>query len=194
MLQRIVIVAILSLSSGSAAAQVVSGDGLFTATGGYGFGTSSATGDDVDGGSVTFGFEKLGRSRPLSFVWSFGYSSLSSEEQQANQVIKRSTSTWPFYFGGKYWIGQGKVQGYAGAALGVYFSTLSTTVIETSETYASVQTSGLGLGVPLGLSVALSEKVLLVGGVALNWMWGNEFFDNDMLYSVNVGLAFRTGG
>ena len=180
-------------SAGSATAQVAPSDRLFSVVGGYASGKSALTGSTIDGGGVLFTFETLQGVRPVSILFSFGYSSLSSDEQDPNQRVKSSTSTVPIYLGTKYWVGKGKVQGYVGAAVGIYFSTANTTVISTDETFTSFQTSGAGLGVPLGLSAALTEGVLLTGGVSLNWMWGNEFFENDLLYSANLGLVFKMG-
>ena len=189
---HIVILVVLLAGAESATAQVVPGDALITVTGGYAFGKSAFEGKTVDGGSVAFSFDKLGYDRPLSVLFAFAFSSLDSDEQEANRRVKRSIWSVPFFLGAKYWFGEGKVQGYAGAALGVYFSTLNTTIIETDETYSSVVSNGWGLGVPLGLSAAVSSDVLLTGGFSLNWLWENEFFENDLLYSVNLGLTFKT--
>lgn len=185
------VVVALFLLAGSAAAQSRLGGVLLTITGGQAFGKSEATGENIDGPTLMGSFEQRTSSTPFSFYFSVGYSSLSSEESDQGERIQRDVSTWPFYFGTRYWMGRGRLQGYAGAAIGMYFSTLSTTTSGTEESYSSIASNGSGLGVPIGLSYAMSPQVNLVGGFALNWVWSNDFFENDLLYSVNLGFGFK---
>ena len=155
----------LLLWAHGAIAQVAPGDELFTVAGGYGFGEATVSGETIDGGSISFAFDKLGGAKPLSILFAFGYSTLTSDTQESGELVKRSISSVPFYLGAKYWLGQGKLQAYAGAAVGVYFSRLETTVIATEESFTAVQSTGWGMAVPLGLSVALTDDVLLNGGL-----------------------------
>jgi len=188
----VVAIAIVSLP-GAALAQVTPGDGLLTVNGGYIFGTSAVTSESVDGGAITLTYEKLDWNKPVSFGFSVGYSSATGDSGSASTQIKTSTNSVPFYLGGKYWLGQNKFQFYIGAALGVYFSWVSSEVVETGESHESVGTTGFGMGIPIGAAVSIGETLFINGNYTLNWLWSNEFFENDLLHAFNIGIGFRLG-
>jgi hypothetical protein len=194
-LTAIIISAVVSVVApfGTAEAQVIPGDGLLTVNGAYVFGTGAATGESIDGGGINLAYEKLDWNKPMSFGFSIGYTSATGDSGVAASRVKTSTNSVPLYLGGKYWLGQNKFQFYVGAALGVYFSWLKTEFVETGESSDSVGATGFGMGVPIGAAVSIGETVVINGNYTLNWMWSNDFFDNDLLHAFNIGLGFRLG-
>ncbi len=101
--------------------------------------------------------------------------------------------SWPIYLGAKGYLGQGAFQGHLGAALGLYFTTVETAVTQTGEEYTRWGSSGWGLGVPLGITVSMGDTVFINAEYFLNWMWSNEAFDNDLLYTFLLGFGFNLG-
>ena len=190
----LVIAAAIIFPLGTAQAQVSPGDGLLTINGGYITGTSAVTTETVDGNSIMFTYEKLSPVKPMSFGFSLGYSSGTSEATEGSSTLKTSTNSIPMFLGGKYWLGQSKFQFYLGAALGVYFSWLDTEIVETGESYDSVGTTGFGMAIPIGAAVSISEGVIINGNYTLNWLWSNEYFENDIVHAFNIGLGFKVGG
>ncbi len=98
------------------------GDGLIIFNGGDTTGTTAETQQDITGGMLTFVYEKLDFQKPLSFGISIGYGSSQADSGAGLEQVSRSVNTVPFYLGGKYWLGKGKLQPYFGLALGMYFS------------------------------------------------------------------------
>jgi hypothetical protein len=97
------------------------------------------------------------------------------------------------YVGGKYWLGKSKIQGYLGAAIGVYFTWLDRQNVATGESFSSVEKTGFGLGVPIGGTFSIGETVFINANYTLNWLWENELLKNDLLHSFNLGLGYKFG-
>jgi hypothetical protein len=181
------------LAAGAAVAQIGPGDGLLTINGGYVTGSSAATDQTIDGGMISLTYEKRDWSNPLSVVINIGYASASGDSGSGSSRVETSTNSIPVYFGGKYWLGKSKIQGYLGAAIGVYFSWLNREVVATGESFSSIEKTGLGLGVPIGGTFSIGETVLINANYTLNWLWENELIKDDLLHSFNLGLGFRLG-
>ena len=67
------------------------------------------------------------------------------------------------YVGGKAHLGQGKLQSSVGLALGVYYSTVETSVTQTGENHTRWGTAGWGLSIPIGGTFTLGETVFING-------------------------------
>jgi hypothetical protein len=177
---------------------------------GYATGTSAVTGDNIDGGAMSLDFQKLGWESPWSGGFSIGYGKVNQTLSEVNAAGDTSTttdntiSTVPVYLGGKYWLGgaEKRFQGYIGLAFGMYFSQLQTNVSSNigvqdqpvSGGFTSETALGFGLGVPVGIAVSLGDSILLTANYTLNWLWENEFLENDILNTVSLGLGFTFGG
>ena len=188
----------------NAHAGVKPGDGLLILNVGYAMATSKSTGDAIDGAFFGLDYQKLDWNKPVSGGFSIAYGEIHESISGADSTEADITvSTVPVYLGGKYWLGSGdgRLQGYLGLAFGTYFSQLKTSVTSTvgiqDETYSGSFTSetalGFGLGVPVGVALSLGESLLLTANYTLNWLWENEFLDNDILNSFSLGVAFRFG-
>jgi hypothetical protein len=185
---------LLLATTAVAKAQVTPGDELLILNAGYLTGTSAATDSTVDGAALTLTYEKLDWDKPLSFGFSIGYGTAQGDSGRGADRVEFSTNTVPFYMGGKYWLGKNKIQGYVGVAIGVYFSWLNAQHVDTGESYSSVGTTGLGLGVPLGGALSIGKSVFVNANYTLNWLWENDLFKDDLLHSFNVGIGLKLGG
>jgi hypothetical protein len=181
------------LFTGSALANITPGDGLLIFNAGYANGKSATTGDNVDGNIISLTYERLDWGKAASFGFNIGYSSLAQETTEGSDPVNRTITTWPFYFGGKGYVGQGALQPYLGVALGIFFSTLKTSVGESGDDFTSVTRTGWGMAVPVGLTLAIGKTLFLNGNYTLNWLWSNNYFENDIMHVVNVGLGINLG-
>jgi hypothetical protein len=189
---RIVLTAIaLICLAGVATAQITPGDGLIIVNGGYSTGQVDVTDETIDGIIISATYEKLDWRKPISFGFNIGYSSMTFDTVEGTETVNREVRTFPMYVGGKGYLGKGRIQGYAGGALGLYFSSLKTTVPGVFET--TVSTTGFGLGVPIGGVLSISKGVFINLNYTLNWLWSNEFIKNDLLHTFNVGIGFNLG-
>lgn len=191
MAKIILAVTVILLVAGPAAAQITTGDGLITVNGGYVAGNAEINDQSIDGVVINVTYEKLDWQRPVSFGFNLGYSTISFEDTEDDELVSREIRTFPMYIGGKGWLGKGRVQGYLGAGLGLYFSSLRTTIGNTSET--TVSSTGFGLGIPVGGTFSISKGVYINLNYTLNWLWSSAYFKNDILHAVNVGLGFNLG-
>ena len=196
---------VLTLLFSSAHAGVKPGDGVLIVNVGYASGTSAITGESIDGGIIGLDYQKLGFGSSWSGGVSIGYGQVQqSVTGEDSEEISNTISTVPVYLGGKYWLGsgEGRFQGYLGLAFGMYFAQLETNVAAhigpadepVSGSYTSETGLGFGLGVPVGIALSLGDSILLTANYTLNWLWGNEFLENDILNSVSLGIGFTFGG
>lgn len=191
-----VLTAVVALiGAATAQAQVEPGDGILTVSFGYSLAHTAASNDEVTGTRIGLAYEKLDWSAPGSFGFAIGYSSVQGEDdvQPVSSRSRTSTESVPLYLGGKYWLGKSKIQGYLGVALGMYISWLEVTNAQTGEKISTDTTTGFGLGIPLGGTWSLGPTLLISANYTLNWLWDNEFFKDDLLHTVNLGLGFRLG-
>ena len=65
---------------------------------------------------------------------------------------------------------------------------------EVGGSYTSESALGFGLGVPVGVVLSLGETIMLDAHYNLNWLWGNDFLDNDIINAFSVGIGFKFGG
>jgi hypothetical protein len=181
----------------SANAAITPGDGLILFTGGWLSGRTALTEETIDGNSFTFSYERLDWGKPASFWFAIGYGTIFQERHTLADDAKVSYNidTMPIYLGGKGWLGEGNLQGYFGLGLGIYFSNTQRTTVDANgkEDYASFKTSGLGLGVPLGLTLGLGKTLFLNANYTLNWLWDNDALKDNLLHAVNVGVGFNLG-
>ncbi len=189
----VLVISMTLLAAGTAVAQVGQGDGLLILNGGYVTAASAATDQTIDGGMISLTYEMRDWANPVSFGFNIGYASASGDIGSGDSRVETSTHSIPFYFGGKYWMGKSKVQGYLGAAFGIYFSRLSREIVATGESFSSIEKTGLGLGVPIGGAFSIGETVFINANYTLNWLWENELLEDDLLHSFNLGLGFKLG-
>jgi hypothetical protein len=125
---------VLTLSFASAHAGVKPGDGALFLNIGYSTGKSSVTGDNIDGGFIGLDYQKRDWANPVSGGFSIGYGKISQSITGVDSaVVDNTISSVPIFLGGKYWIGDGekRFQGFVGAAFGMYFAQLETSVRST---------------------------------------------------------------
>jgi hypothetical protein len=182
--------------AGIATAGIGPGDNVISFKIGYATGKAAVSGVTVDGPVFAFNYEKMAWDKPVAFLLSIGFSEVSKEESGSGSTTRPTTrqiETWPIYLGAKGYLGQGAFQGHLGATLGLYYSTVETTVTRTGEEYASWGASGWGLGVPLGVTALIGDTVFINAEYFLNWMWSNDAFDNDLLHTFLLGVGFTWG-
>lgn len=189
----VLIAAAAFVTAGTAAAQIGQGDGLLVFNGGYVTGSSAISGENIDGGIISFAYEKLDWSSPFSFGFSIAYTSVDGDSGSGSNRVRTSANSVPMYFGGKYWLGKSKVQGYLGVALGLYFSWLDKEYVETGDSYSSIETTGMGLGIPIGGTFSIGKTVFINANYTLNWLWDNEILKDDLLHAFNLGIGFKLG-
>jgi outer membrane protein W len=186
-------ISVALLVAATAVAQIGPGDGLLTLNGGYVTASSAATDQTIDGGMMSLTFEKLDWANPVSLAFNIGYATASGDSGAGTSRVETSTNSVPVYVGGKYWLGKSKIQGYLGAAIGVYFTWLDRQNVATGESFSSVEKTGFGLGVPIGGTFSIGETVFINANYTLNWLWENELLKNDLLHSFNLGLGYKFG-
>ena len=194
MMRTLIVLTALIVIAAPAVAGVESGDVLLTGNVSYVFGTTDVTDESVDGTGFGFMIEQLAGDANFSFGFAMAYASKSDETIQLNETIRRTITTWPIYFGCKYWHGNGDFQLYIGAFLGAYFSTLETTNVTTGEPSSKISIDGAGLGVPVGFAFSFTRRFFLNTNYTLNWLWDDTFLKNNILSAVNVGLGINFGG
>jgi len=74
MIRFAVVLITVLLLAGVATAAIQPGDGLLTFSAGYATGKSALLGSTLEGGTVSFGYEKLDWTKPVSFGVHFGFS------------------------------------------------------------------------------------------------------------------------
>ena len=195
---------VITLFFTSAYAGVKPGDGVLFLNLGYASGKSVVTGENIDGGLIGLDYQKMDFGTSMSGGFSIGYGQLRQTFSGEDSTEVSSTiTTVPVFLGGKYWLGDGekRFQGYIGLAFGMYFAQLETNVTSTvgiqdqdvGGSYSSETGLGMGMAFPLGVVLTLSDSLLLTANYTLNWLWGNEFLDNDILHSVSMGIGFKFG-
>jgi hypothetical protein len=97
-----------------------------------------------------------------------------------------------------HWFGENRIQGFLGVAFGMYFSELTVSVDPVyDEASGGSLTSGTAanfrLGIPPGLSISISDSIMLNANYTLNWLWDNPFLDNNLIHAVGVGVGFTFG-
>jgi hypothetical protein len=197
MFRRVILIGALIACAGTETAQVTPGDARMTLGGGVSWGTPKIGEEKVmEGPSVFFSYEDLEWGRPVGFLFSVGYGVLDDKVDETADVISRSITTIPIYFGVRTWIGQGALQGNLGAVLGAHINTLETTVQSDPQSQPSstkFRDSGWGLGVPVGLALSLSPNMHVGGYFTLNWLWNNDLFKDDLYYTATLGIGFKIG-
>jgi hypothetical protein len=196
MLRTSLVAMSLLFFAGIATAGIGPGRNLVSFNIGYATGKAAVSGNTVDGPVFAFNYEGMAWDKPIAFLFSIGWSEVSSEESESGSTTKpktRQIETLPMYLGAKGYLGKGAFQGHLGAALGLYYSTVETTVTRTGEEYASWGASGWGLGVPAGVTVSIGKTVFINAEYFLNWMWSNDAFDNNILNTFFLGLGFTWG-
>lgn len=188
-------VSILLVCAGVSHAQVKQGDSVMWVNGGYAMGTSVITQESMDGASLMFAYEKRDWGQPVSMGFGIGYGELEENTDSLSVSTHRTYASVPMYFGAKYWLGKGKGQGYVGLMLGLYFSEMKSTVTREggSTVTSTFGNNGAGLSIPAGAALTLSDSVLLNVNYTFNWLFDNDFLENDMLHVFNLGLGFRWG-
>ena len=187
----------IMVSVGSAHAGVKPGDGILFLNVGYANGKSTVSGNNLDGGVFGFDYEKMDWGNPVSGGIMAGYSKI--HESVSSDTTDYTITTMPIFLGGKYWFGKDKIQGYVGAAFGMYFAKLeasASTVVAgkpVGGSYTSETGLGVGLGIPVGVAFSVGKTVMLSANYMLNWLWDNKFLDNDIINSASAGVIFRFG-
>jgi len=188
----------LTLVAGSASAGMTPGSGALFVNLNYALGKLADTGESVDGGFVVVEYQKMDWSNPVSFGFSVGYGEINDVAAADSSRANYSFSSIPVYLGGKYWLGEEKIQGFIGVMFGMYFSQLTRSISYEYEglddgSYTSETATNFGLGFPVGVSVSISDKMMLNASYTLNWLWDNPFLDNDLLHAFGVGVGFSFG-
>ena len=180
----------------SAHAGMKPGSSAFFLNLGYATGKAAESGDNLDGGLINLEYQKMDWSYPVSFGASIGYGEIHHNTEGDLTRTSNSVESIPVYLGGKYWFGEGKIQGFVGVAFGMYFSELTLSASDSGSLidgdYRSETAVNFGFGFPLGVSISLGDTVMLTASYAINWLRGNQFLDNDLLHTFNVvvGLSF----
>jgi opacity protein-like surface antigen len=188
----------MMLLASAANAGMKPGSSAFFLNLGYATGKAAETGDNLDGGLVNLEYQKMDWSYPVSFGASIGYGEIHENIDGDSSRTSNSVESIPVYLGGKYWFWEDKIQGFVGVAFGMYFSELTVSVSSDSGSpidgdYRSETAVNFGFGFPLGVSISLSDTVMLNASYALIWLRGNPFLDNDLLHTFNVGVGFSFG-
>ena len=194
MIRSVALLTILLLVAIPAGAGVGPGDILMIGGGSYVFGTSAVTGETVEGTGFGISLEQLASSANFSMGVALVATSLSKETTEQNEVIRRTITSVPFYFGAKYWHGDTIFQLFIGGYFGAYFSDLETTNLTTGEPTSTISIEGAGFSVPVGFAVTVTDKFFFTAGYTLNWLWDHDFFENDIVNSVNLGLGINFSG
>jgi outer membrane protein W len=186
---------LLLVGAGAVHAQVEPGDAVMTVNLGYAVSNFAGTDITVDGGQISLAYEKLDWGKPASFGFAIAYMSLQGEDDvtPVSNRTRTSIQSLPLYLGGKYWLGQSKIQGYLGVALGVYFSWLEITLAQTGEEVSRSSATDFGIAVPLGGTLSISQSMFINANYTLNWLWDSRFLKDDLLHTFNVGLGWKLG-
>jgi len=187
----LLVTVLLLVISVPAMAQVEPGNALIIFNAGHVWGTSALSEESIDGGALTFTYEMLQPVKPLSIGINIGYSSAQGDTGTGITQVQTSTNSIPFFFGGKYWLGKNKFQGYIGAAFGIYFSWFNSQLVQTGESYNSVGDTGFGMAFPVGMAVSVSDKAFISVNYTLNWLWDSSVLSDDIMNTVNIGLGFK---
>lgn len=192
MLRRLGVLLILLVPAGAANATIGNNDLLVTGTGAYVL-ASSEQSETIDGAAFALTIEQLGSGSPVSFGLIFTYASVDWESNDAGNVLKQSVKSYPIYLVGKYWLGEGKLQGYVGGAFGVYFSRLEVTAVSSGNQYSSENSSGTGLSIPVGAALNISKNAAITLSYSLNFLFDNDYLKNGIVNSFGIGLALNVG-
>lgn len=190
---------IVTLCATSTYAQVKPGDALLLVNVGYSNGKAAATANNIDGGFFFVDYQKMDWDTPFSAGFGIGYGEIQETVTEDSTQTSYTINTLPIYLGGKYWMGKDKLQAYVGLAFGMYFADLEGTFTSTTGPltiggeYSVESTAGLGMAIPVGATFAVGETLLVNVNYMLNWLWGNEFLDGDVMHSLGVGAGIQFG-
>jgi hypothetical protein len=163
--------------------------GIVTFDVGWAMGKNEATAKNANGASFQFTADWV-TFRPRI---SIGVTVASMNLHEETDGIRNNLNTVPVYFAAKYWFGKdgGRVYGFAGGGIGGYNSTLETLEDETDD-YTKNRTSGLALGVPVGVIAFVGKRLFLTANYQFNW-FNKSFYQDDIAHAVFFGLGLTFG-
>jgi opacity protein-like surface antigen len=186
-----VVLAGLMVSAGGARAQYKDQAVLLTLSGGALLTTSDVSGQSITGNAANFTFEKVVSEGKVSVGIAIPYIFADETVTGSEQVPEKITySGTPVMLTCKYNILNGRFAAYAGAGIGVHWSSLKRhegTVDEVSSSF-----TGMALGVPVGVAFFLAEDLYLQGVYSLSYMSTTPLRD-DIAHGFMLGLGFQWG-
>jgi opacity protein-like surface antigen len=186
-----VVLAGLMVSAGGAQAQYKDQAVLLTLSGGALLTTSDVSGQSITGNAANFTFEKVVSEGKVSVGIAIPYIFADETVTVSGQVPEKITySGTPVMLTCKYNILNGRFAAYAGAGIGVHWSSLKRhegTVDEVSSSF-----TGMALGVPVGVAFFLAEDLYLQGVYSLSYMSTTPLRD-DIAHGFMLGLGFQWG-
>jgi hypothetical protein len=181
---------LLLVASGASAAGLGPGDSILWLHGGAVAGTSEFSGERINGPYFGIGYEERDPEKPISVGFTFGYLTVKDVGvAHPDTMTGRDISSAPLYLGGRGWLGKGAIQGYGGLSLGVYITTTKTN-FATKPSDTVVQT-GFGMGVPVGLTIALGKTFALDFNYTLNWLWSDNAIQDNIVHSLSGGIGIK---
>jgi opacity protein-like surface antigen len=162
-------------------------ENMLTLSGGYTFANIEEADADGTGWRINGLFEFAPMNGKVAHGFSFGYISLSAEDNESQDVVKYDVGVWPVYYAPKYLFGNEKMKGFIKAAVGWQFSNIDRTgavsEIETTD-------SGFTLGAGAGAMYLFNEKVFLSAEYEFLWLQ-NSYFRDGYLNTASLGLGLR---
>jgi len=158
---RVVVVLVVGalLFAGGAQASMQGGDSVIFFNLGYATGKSAISGDNVSGGLAMLEFQKRDFGGPISGGLSIGYGELHESVAGDSLRVDYSLRTVPLMIGGRYWLGEGRLQGNVGIAFGMYFSRLTRSRVPTTSTTIEGATYTDDAAADFGLSIPVARDV-----------------------------------
>jgi len=193
-MKRLILLAALAglmVSAGGALAQYRDKAELLTLGAGAIKSNIEECGKSLTGNAANFTFEKVLSGGQLSVGIAIPViiadETVVVPEGDSTNISFRGT---PFLLTCKYNLLNGRFAAYAGAGIGVHWSSMKTnagTVDEVSENY-----TGMALGIPVGIAYFLSEGLYLQGIYSLSYMSTTPIRDN-LAHAFMLGLGFQWG-
>ena len=183
---------VLSAFVAPAAAEVGPGHAMITVSGSYALGKLEANQELVEGAALNMALDVFTRTKPISFLVVLSWAQMTRQDAESDGLFERRVHASPLLFGAKFWLGPRRFKLNAGAALGIWFGSLRTTL--DGQEVARVADEGFGLSVPVGLSISITRGTNINAGYTLHVFEDNSFLTDNILHSVNVGFGFSWSG
>jgi hypothetical protein len=182
MKKNFILTIILFLTIGTSAQE-----NMMTISGGYAFANIEDAANQGTGWRVNGLYEFNPAAGPFAHGVSFGYISISSEDEEGALAATYKINSFPIYYAPKFMFGSEKFKGFVKGALGMQFAGLKRTG---TATELSDNDFGFYGGGGAGFMVLLGDKFFINAEYEIAWA-SNSFYKDGWMNTAMGGIGIR---